>query len=424
MKQTFTDIPASSRLQRLRRLRRQGWTALGPGLAIVTLLLAGNLAAFIAGDDLRREDAAYRQPPQWPFLQRLLYQPPVAVTPYVEGSDLLDGFDTLMDDPSDAAETQEEPSRPLAITSRPRFTAVVGRPYRYRVRANGPGHALRYDLLMAPIGMAIDDAGLIQWTPEAAQAGGRGHAVEVTAVGPDGQGSRQAFTIIVSERVHPLGTDEAGRDLGAALILGARWTVLPGVVAVSVSLLLGLLFGGLAGYYAGRTDAVLSYLTHLSEAFPALVLLFLAAVIFRYNLYPVMGVLGVILFPGVARGVKARVLALKARQFIEASRELGLSDAEILWKDIIWHNTRPFLLRRVFYGFALAVVVEVTLSYLNIGILPPTVSWGNLILEGRGLIETRQYGPAFFPAAATVVAVAGYYLLGSGLERRFRVKNT
>ena len=64
MKQTFTDIPASSRLQRLRRLRRQGWTALGPGLAIVTLLLAGNLAAFIAGDDLRREDAAYRQPPQ------------------------------------------------------------------------------------------------------------------------------------------------------------------------------------------------------------------------------------------------------------------------------------------------------------------------------------------------------------------------
>lgn len=294
----------------------------------MTLLLAGNLAAFIAGDHLRREDAAYRQPPQWPFLQRLLYQPPVAVTPYVEGSDLLDNFDILMDDPSDAAETQEEPSHPLAITSRPRFTAVVGRPYRYRVRADGPGRALRYNLLMAPPGIAIDAAGLIQWTPEAAQARGRGHAVEVTAV------------------------------------------------------------------------------------------------IFRYNLYPVMGVLGVILFPGVARGVKARVLALKARQFIEAARELGLSDAEILWKDIIWHNNRPFLLRRVFYGFALAVVVEVTLSYLNIGILPPTVSWGNLILEGRGLIETRQYGPAFFPAAATVVAIAGYYLLGSGLERRFRVKKT
>ena len=82
MKQTFTDIPASSWFQRLRRLRRQG--ALGLGLAIVTLLLAGNLAAFIAGDHLRREDAAYRQPPQWPFLQRLLYQPPIAVTPYIE----------------------------------------------------------------------------------------------------------------------------------------------------------------------------------------------------------------------------------------------------------------------------------------------------------------------------------------------------
>ena len=416
MKETFIDIPASSRLQRLRRLRRQGTLTLG--IAIVALLLAGNLAVFFAGDHLRREDAAYRQPPQWLVLQRLLYQPSVTVAPYVEGSDLLDGFEGLMDDSPD--EMQEAP----AIISKPRFTGVVGRPYRYRVRAEEPARALRYTLFAAPPGMAIDADGLIQWTPDASQAGGLGHTVDVAAVGADGRGARQIFTIIVSERVHPLGTDEAGRDLGAALILGTRWTVLPGVVAVSVSLLLGLLFGGFAGYYEGRTDAVLTYVAHLSEAFPALVLLFLAAVIFRYNLYPVMVVLGVILFPGVARGVKARVLALKAQQFVEAARELGLSDAEILWKDIIWHNTRPFLLRRIFYGFALAVVVEVTLSYLNIGILPPTVSWGNLILEGRRLIEMRQYGPAFFPAAATVIAAAGYYLLGSGLEHRFRVKKT
>ena len=82
------------------------------------------------------------------------------------------------------------------------------------------------------------------------------------------------------------------------------------------------------------------------------------------------------------------------------------------------------MLTRVFYGFALAVVVEVTLSYLNIGILPPSVSWGTMMLEGRGLIGTQQYWLAFFPAVATVAAAGGYYLLGNGLEKRYRVKKT
>ena len=420
MKQTFTDIPAATLGQRLARLRRHGWPALTGGAAIVALLLASNLAAFIGGDGLRREDAAYRQPPQWLFFQRLLYHPPVEMVPYAE-SGPLGSIDALMEKAGEESETQ---TTAPSITSQPRFTAVVGRLYRYQIRADGVPGALGYRLLTAPPGMTVDTDGLIAWTPEAAQAGGRGHLVEIVAVGPDGQGSKQAFALIAAERTHPLGTDEAGRDLGAALLLGTRWTVLPGLVAVVVSVVLGLLFGGLAGYYEGRTDAMLTYLARLSETVPALLLLFLAAVIFRYNLYPVMAVLGVILFPGVARGIKTHVLTLKARQFIEAARELGLSDAEILWKDIIWHNARPFLLSQIFYGFALAVVVEVTLSYLNIGILPPTVSWGTMLLEGRGLIGTQQYWLAFFPAVATVMAAGGYYLLGSGLEKRSRTKQT
>ena len=230
MKQTFTDIPAVSWRQRLARLRRRGSAALALGLLIVGLLLIGNLAVLLGGDGLHREDAAYRQPPQGLFFQRLLYQPPVEVVPYTEGG-LLGALSTLNEDPAEAAEPQAAAGA-YTITSRPRFTAVVSRRYRYQVRTDGrPGDA-RFRLLRAPPGMTVNADGLIDWTPEAAQAGGLGQSVEVAVVAPDGQGSRQAFTVIASERAHPLGTDEAGRDLGAALLLGTRWTVLPGVIAV------------------------------------------------------------------------------------------------------------------------------------------------------------------------------------------------
>ena len=215
--------------------------------------------------------------------------------------------------------------------------------------------------------------------------------------------------------------------LAMALVLGTRWTVGPGLIAVSVSLLLGLLLGGLAGYYEGRVDAALGYITHLSEAFPALVLLFLAAVIFHYDQYglaPVMVVLGIVLAPGVAREVKAKVKTLKAQQFIEASQELGLSDAHILWKDIVWYNARSLLLSRAFYGFALAIALEVTLSYLRLGIQEPGGSWGIMIFSGRDLLNSHGYWLLFFPAVATVLAMAGYFLLGNGLVQMLRTKKT
>lgn len=412
MKQTFTDIPAASWRQHLRDWRTQGFFSLGTGGVIVLLLLLGNIASCMESGPLNRTDAAYLQPPHWLLFQRLLYQPAIPSTPY---------YQHLL--PFQEEGTTPETTRATCtITSRPRFTAVAGQTYRYRVTANCEGAA--YRLLTAPAGMEMNETGFARWTPTLAQAGGRGHDVVVAVLDEAGRGTQQAYTIIAAERVHPLGTDAAGRDMLAALILGTRWTIWPGLVAAGLSLLLGVGFGGLAGYYERRANAFLSYSATLSDSLPALLLIFLAAVIFRYNLYPVMLVLGVVLFPAVARGIKARVLSLKARQFIEASRELGLSDAQILWHDIVWHNARPVLVTRLFYALALAVAVEVTLSYLRLGIQPPAVSWGNLILAGRARIENHQYWLAFWPALATIIAVAGYYLLGSGLARRFRVYGT
>lgn len=413
MQQTFHARPTT----RWHRLRAQGRVSLILGGVLVGLLLAGNIAAFSLDDALRYEDPAYRQPPQWLLFQRLLYHPRLHSEPITGHSS---GLDDLLNDFGDDIEATDDTSA-YVITSRPVFTATAGRRYQFTLTSNKPAGSVRYEV-DGPVGMAVNDAGTVTWTPDAYQTGQQ--LITTRVVGSDGRGAQQRFTVVVSERFHPLGTDERGRDLAAALILGTRWTVLPGLVAVLVALVLGTLLGGLAGYYGGRLDALLGYIARVTEAFPALVLLFLAAAIFQFKLYPIMVVLGLILMPGVARDVEAKVQALKAQQFVEAAQELGLRDARILWIDIIWFNARALLLRRAFYGFALAVVTEVTLSYLRIGIQPPTASWGNLIFSGRELLSSYGYWLIAFPALATVLAVLGYYLLGQGLAQTFRLKKT
>jgi len=412
MRRTFHERASQDVPTTLRRVRRHGWGALSFGGFIVVILIVGNVVAVLNGESLRYEDAAYRQPPQWVWLERLLYRPAQRVEPYAETTGSVD--DLLGQLQSDAPSGSGRDAAPR-IVSRPVHTATTERPYHYAVRTDAPADVpVRYEV-SGPLGMTATASGAVTWTPAPGQVGQQ--AVRVRAVGPGGAGTEQRFTIIVSERFHPLGTDDRGRDLAAALVLGTRWTLLPGLVAAGLSVLLGTLLGGLAGYYGGRLDTALHSFSRLTEAFPALVLLFLAAVIFRFALLPIMAVLGLILLPGVARDVHARVDRLRDRQFVEAARELGLSDARILWLDVVWHNARDVLLQRTFYALTLAVVMEVTLSYLRIGIQPPTVSWGTLIYSGRDLLYSSGYWLIAFPALATALTAAGYLLLGRSLER-------
>lgn len=422
MPRKFNEKPDKTQWQRLLRWARQGRLSLWAGGVLIVLLILGNVVAFSAAPQLMREDRAFRQPPQWALLQRLLYRAPARVEPVRAGSRSLDGLDELLGGlrVNGAARENAEGEAPH-ISSRPHFTATVGRAYRYSVDTQLPSSDVRFETT-GPLGMSVTTNGVVEWIPAPEQVGPI--TVVVRALDGTGAGTQQAYQVIVSERYHPFGTDEFGRDLVAALILGTRWTILPGCIAVVVSLMFGVLFGGLAGYHEGRTDAFLGYVTGLSEAFPALLLLFLAAVIFQYRLEPIMVVLGLVLMPAVARDVRARVQALKARQFVEASRELGLPDARILWIDIVWYNARDLMLGRAFYAFGLAVVIEVTLSYLRIGVQPPTVSWGNMIFSGRDLLNSFGYWLIFFPSLATVLAVSGYALLGSGLAQLLRIRKT
>jgi peptide/nickel transport system permease protein len=416
MRRRFTEKTTPTAANHRRFFLKRGWIELGTGLTVLALLLLGNLVACVKNKSLRQEDWPY-SPPQWRFLQRLLFRPIDTKTAPLIADPFTFGLDHFTDD--NARENAGE--KKATITSVPAYAAVVGKPYHYRVEISGDSANFEFQLRTAPSGMNIDHvSGEITWTPLAEEVGK--HEIKIIAANQQGVGVQQSYSVYATKSSHAWGTDVRGRDLLAAITLGSKWTLLPGLVAVSIATLLGLTLGGFAGYYGGRIDAGLGYLSSLSEALPSLVLIFLAAAIFHFNIYPVMAVVGLIRAPRLANAIRGKVLSLKAQQFIEASRELGLSDAQILWKDIVWYNARPLLLTQISYGFAFAILLEVTLSYLNFGVQAPQVSWGNMLAEGRGRLLHNEFWLFFFPSAAIVGASLGFYLLGDGVNRIYKIK--
>ena len=416
MKRTFVEKKSLHTTNRLSAAWRRDGLELGVGLIIIALLVVGNIISRTHTVRLNQEDVA-RTPPQWKILQHRLYR---ALDTRVE-SYLPPAFDARFDNFDNAAAPPDSLAAPVKITSRPGYTAVAGEVYEYKIKVSPPASSLRFQLGQAPPGMQIDPvAGVVRWTPQANQADK--HQVEIIVLSGANRGLKQTYFLYATRRSHPLGTDIRGRDILATLILGSRWSLLPGLVAVSLATLLGLLFGGLAGYHGGRLETGLDYVSSVFEAFPSLVLLFLAAVIFHFEIYPVMIMVGLIRFPRVAKAIKGKVLTLKAQQFIEAAQELGLSDSQILWKEIIWHNARALLITQISYGFAFTILVEATLSYMHLGIQIPYVSWGNMLYEGYKQLSNQEYWLFFFPALAIIAAILGFYLLADGINRMYKIK--
>jgi len=421
VKKQFSDISRQGPWQGLQRWIRQGHLQLYAGVGLVLVVAFAGLCGALYTEQLDAGDPAEGyHPPHNSLLQTLLYRPPLRVDTVRGGGgpggaiQMGAGMTTAPDDQSTSLASDSSVPR---ITSRPHYTAVVGEPYQYEVQVQSDGSQSRFELEERPSGMKIDASGRIQWTPR--ESVEPEVDVEVRVLNDEDWGTRQRFTVHVSETSHPLGTEKRGRDMGAALLLGARWALLPGCVAVLVSMVLGGLVGGLAGYYEGSTRLGLTYTSSVTEALPSLVIFFLAALIFQRNIFWIMGVVGLLRAPRVASAVKSKVESLKARQFVEAARELGLRDRVILWRDIVWYNARPQLLLQASYGFVFAIIVEVTLSYLRLGIEAPAISWGNLLSAGRGQLASHVYWPVILPALAIILAVGAFYFLADGIGRRY-----
>lgn len=213
---------------------------------------------------------------------------------------------------------------------------------------------------------------------------------------------------------HPFGTDALGRDVFARMLYGGRVSLWVGLVAVGLSLAVGLFFGLAAGYFGGLTDEVIMRGVDVMLCFPSFFLILAVIAFLEPSLTKIMAVIGLTSWMGVARLVRAEALTLKGRDFVLAARLAGCSHVRILAAHILPNAAAPVLVSATL-GVAGAILVESSLSFLGLGVQPPTPSWGNMLLEGKEVLEIAPW-LSVFPGLAILFTVLGYNLLGESLR--------
>jgi len=218
--------------------------------------------------------------------------------------------------------------------------------------------------------------------------------------------------------VHWLGTDELGRDVAARLIHGARVSLLVGLLTMLIALGVGLLVGGVSGYAGGLTDVVLSRVLEVMQTFPLVFFLIaLLSVLRTQSLWPLVIALGLTRWTEVARLVRAEVLSLESREFVLAARALGASPARIILRHLLPNALGPVLVVATF-GVGSAILLETALSFLGIGLAPPTASWGELLTQAhRTLHHPGAWWLALFPGLAIASTVLSVNALGEAVRR-------
>jgi peptide/nickel transport system permease protein len=204
----------------------------------------------------------------------------------------------------------------------------------------------------------------------------------------------------------------------ALLVAGARNCFLPGLVTCAFALGLGVPLGLLAGYYGGRVRMIVGTFNSTILSLPRLVLILVVICALEPNVYYTMGVLGATLIPRVSELIATRVRILSNMGFILAAKEAALSDFKILYRHLFWYQNRAVFIIQFSLIMAESILVETTLSYLQFGTKPPEVSWGNIIEGSQMSFFSGLYWITFFPAAAIILAILGFFYLGDGLNAR------
>jgi len=213
---------------------------------------------------------------------------------------------------------------------------------------------------------------------------------------------------------HWLGTDQIGRDVLSRMLYGARVSLAVGFVSVGIATAIGIALGAAAGYHGGTVDAGVMRLVDLMLVFPRFFLLLAVLAFLKPSIWTIMAVIGLTGWMGVARLVRAEFLALKEREFVVWSQSIGASALRIIWRHILPNAMAPVLVAMTL-GIPAAILTESGLSFLGLGVRPPYATWGNILNEGKEVIELAWW-LSVYPGLAILITVLSYNLLGEGIR--------